>query len=295
MRGHHVLTKGLRGDLRGRRRGFTLTELLLVVGILAVLVAILLPAIGKVRESARRAVCLSHIRQLTAATLLYAGDNDRTLPEAAGANSWQSPLSPRGSGLAAWQRHPIWPTYVLPSIGALLEKYLGSDASVWRCPDAPDDPNATDNPFILTGDHPYTGTQPGQEFRPNYYYEAGKEYFFTAALGGPVADQNQLRAWAARNVSGLRIERAVPVAWSSQHVVLFHDRDSAYHSEGHVNIYLNQGDWRYYGNYGYLDGHAEGHDYRNVNEYLAVLHGPIPQQWFGRDFQTTFPEQYAPH
>lgn len=264
------------------------------MAIVAVLVAILLPAIEKLRESARRTVCLSHIRQLTSATLLYAADNDRTLPEAASANYQLDPFSPRGGFAPAWQPlQSYYPNYVLPSIGALLVKYVGSDPAVWRCPDAPDDPNATANPFVFTGDDPYSGFRPGNEFLPNYYYEAGKEYFFQALTSNP--DQHRLRDWAARNVSGLRIDRAVPLAWSNQNVVLFHDRDSAYHTDGHVDIYLAQGDWHYYGNYGYLDGHAEGHAYQNLDGYLAVMHGPIPQQWFGRDFQTTFPEQYTPH
>ncbi len=62
------------------RRAFTLIELLIVIGIIAVLVALLLPAMSIARESARRAQCTSNIRQLMQATTTYATDNGGILP-----------------------------------------------------------------------------------------------------------------------------------------------------------------------------------------------------------------------
>jgi prepilin-type N-terminal cleavage/methylation domain-containing protein len=65
--------------LCGRRVGFTLVELLIVIGIIALLVSILLPAANRAREMSRRTVCLSNIRQLTAAWLMYAGEHQGRL------------------------------------------------------------------------------------------------------------------------------------------------------------------------------------------------------------------------
>ncbi len=62
------------------RKAFTVLELLVVVGIVMVLMGILLPVVGRVRESSRRASDLSHLRQLTMACLQYAGDNEGLLP-----------------------------------------------------------------------------------------------------------------------------------------------------------------------------------------------------------------------
>jgi prepilin-type N-terminal cleavage/methylation domain-containing protein/prepilin-type processing-associated H-X9-DG protein len=60
--------------------GFTLIELLVVISIIALMVGILLPALGAARESARAAVCLSNMRQVGTTCVLYATDSDDWIP-----------------------------------------------------------------------------------------------------------------------------------------------------------------------------------------------------------------------
>ena len=59
-----------------KRKAFTLIELLVVIAIIAILMAILMPALNRAREQGRRAVCLSNLKQLTLAWIMYADEND---------------------------------------------------------------------------------------------------------------------------------------------------------------------------------------------------------------------------
>ena len=69
------------------KKGFTLIELLVVIAIIAVLMAILFPALNNAREQGKRTVCLGNLRQLTLAWIMYADDyNDRIVSGNAGAN-----------------------------------------------------------------------------------------------------------------------------------------------------------------------------------------------------------------
>jgi prepilin-type N-terminal cleavage/methylation domain-containing protein/prepilin-type processing-associated H-X9-DG protein len=76
------------------RPAFTLVELLVVVAIIALLIAILLPSLNKAREAGRSVVCMTHLKQIGQAILMYAGDNNQTLPYAVatlpGTETWLS-------------------------------------------------------------------------------------------------------------------------------------------------------------------------------------------------------------
>jgi prepilin-type N-terminal cleavage/methylation domain-containing protein len=64
-----------------QRRGFTLLELLTVIATIAILASLLLPVLGKAKTKAQRTTCLSNLRQLSAAWMMYADDNHGFLPE----------------------------------------------------------------------------------------------------------------------------------------------------------------------------------------------------------------------
>ena len=66
------------------RRAFTLVELLVVIGIIALLIGVLLPALTKARQAAQKTVCLSNMRQLSQAIVMYANANKGWYPPVIG-------------------------------------------------------------------------------------------------------------------------------------------------------------------------------------------------------------------
>jgi prepilin-type N-terminal cleavage/methylation domain-containing protein len=265
------------------RQAFTLVELLVVIGIIALLISILMPALVRVREASNRTACLSNVAQLAKAVLIYVGDNRGYLPDAGTGNDPNAYLSPRAVGLPAWTTFGS-ETYVLPSIGGLLQKQLGENSSIWRCPSVPA------GSFQWTGSDPLAGTAQTDRFKPNYLYMASKESVLVIPGLGYDAYKFHLADWAVRNVSGLKVSRLA--SQPAANIVLFYDRSPSYHALKKGDIYAGVvAD--YYASYGYLDGHADGRGYANFKEYLEVFHRPIAQQWFGMDFSASFQPAFA--
>ncbi len=116
-----------------RPAGFTLVELLVVIGIIAVLIGILLPALGRAREAASKTACLSNMRQLTTGWIMYANDHKGHLVFA---ETWKKD-EPVSSGLPHDQDGWMLSGNDEPSItNGLLYKYVKS-MEVYRCPSDP--------------------------------------------------------------------------------------------------------------------------------------------------------------
>ena len=77
---------------RRRHRAFTLIELLVVIAIIAILAALLLPALSRSKQSARRIVCVNHLKQLALSTVMYVGDNDSFYPSSNSPDKWPQAL-----------------------------------------------------------------------------------------------------------------------------------------------------------------------------------------------------------
>ena len=77
----------------GRARGFTLIELLVVIAIIALLIGILLPALGAARKAGQKSVSLSNMRQLGLAASIYSNDEDGHLPSPGYTRSTSQPIA----------------------------------------------------------------------------------------------------------------------------------------------------------------------------------------------------------
>ena len=112
-------------------RAFTLVELLVVIGIIAILIAILMPALRRAKEAATGIACSSNQRQLMMAFLMFAADHQQHLP--GNFTDFANPDADKRAWLLNYQE----PITAAPE-GGTLYKYLKSK-DIYRCPSVPAD------------------------------------------------------------------------------------------------------------------------------------------------------------
>ena len=245
---------------------FTLIELLVVISIIALLVGILLPALGAARRTAKRSLCASNERQNATATIAYATDNRELIPNLNLAGAKQDRVANftafyvTGRGGDAYGLGILYAANYIGTAETFYCPTQESEAFTWEFYEAYT-PYATGNP-------PLGGGSGGDFFRSGYYFNPN---FYTGHT-----DPQKVRALVATNTRDFEDDRVLIVD-------TIRDKDTYAHEQG-------GGGW----NGAFIDGHVEYLNNQDAISYfedhpINLTNAPDLMEFLDRLQQTETP------